>query len=244
MKSNTPKGIKNIFFLLMFGIVLISVVNISSVDAASEIQTLGCFQADTEINLIQTCASCTFNNISAVSYPNSSALISNVAMEQDGTRYNFTLNDTQTGTIGEYIVDGFGDLSGTDEIWNYNFFITPTGECLDTEQSIIVFGLMLFLLFLTAAFLFFGARVEKTSVKIFLIALGVLFLLFTLGFSLNVITELMLIGSVFSGMFLGLYRLFLVLISGAMIAIILYLVTMAVTAFSKSRGMLDDDDDD
>lgn len=228
---------RNLFLFLILGLMLINPVS-------AGVQTLGCFEVDTEIDLIQTCASCTFNNISAVSFPDSSLLISNVAMEKDGTRYNFTLNNTQTGTLGEYIVDGFGDLGGTDEIWDYNFFITPTGECLDIEQSIIVFGLMLFLLFLTSAFLFFGAKVEKTSVKIFLISLGGLFLLFTLGFSLNVITELMLLGSVFSGMFLGLYRLFLVLISGGMIAIVLYLVTVSVTAFKKSRGILDEDGDD
>ncbi len=210
---------------------------------SAEIQTLGCFQVDTEIDLIQTCATCTFNNISAVSYPNSSILISNVAMERDGTRYNFTLNDTQTSTIGEYIVDGFGNISGADEIWNYNFFITPTGECLDTQQSIIVFGLLLFLLFLTAAFLFFGSKVETISVKVFLIALGALFLLFTLGFSINAIKQLMFLGSVFSGTFVGLYRLFLVLVSGGMIAIVLYLITVSVKAFKKSRGILDDDDD-
>ncbi len=227
---------RNIFLFLMLVLVLISPVN-------AEIQTLGCFQVDTEIDLIQTCATCTFNNITAVTFPNSTILISNVAMEKDGSRYNFTLNENQTGTIGEYIVDGFGNLSGVDAVWNYNFFITPTGECLDTQQSIIVFGLMLILLFLTGAFLIFGFKVETTSVKIFLIALGGLFFLFTLGFSINSIKQLMFLQSVFAGTFVGLYRLFLVLVSGGMIAIILYLITVSVTAFKKSRGILDDDDD-
>ncbi len=227
---------KNIFIFLILASILISPVN-------AEVQTLGCFQVDTEIDLIQTCATCTFNNISAVSFPNSTILISNVAMERQGTRYNFTLNENITGTIGEYIVDGFGDLNAVDTIWNYNFFITPTGECLDTQQSIIVFGLMLVLLFLTGAFLIFGFKVETTSVKIFLIALGGLFFLFTLGFSINSIKQLMFLQSVFAGTFVGLYRLFLVLISGGMIAIVLYLVTVSVQAFKKSRGILDDDDD-
>ncbi len=230
---------KKIFIFLMLTLLTLILIN----PISAEIQTLGCFQVDTEIDLIQTCATCTFNNISAVSFPNSTILISNVAMERDGTRYNFTLNDTQTGTIGEYIVDGFGNLSGVDTIWNYNFFITPTGECLDTQQSIIVFGLMLILLFLTGAFLIFGIKVETTSVKVFLIALGALFFLFTLGFSINSIKQLLFLQSVFAGTFVGLYRLFLVLISGGMIGIILYLITVSVKAFKKSRGILDDDDD-
>lgn len=228
---------KKLFLFLMLALILINPVN-----AIGEIQTLGCFQVNTEINLVQNCASCTFNNISAVSFPNSSILLSNVAMERDGARYNFTLNDTQTSTIGEYIYDGFGDLAGTDTSWAINFFITPTGECLDTQQSIIILGLMLILLFLTGAFLIFGFKVETTSVKIFLIALGGLFFLFTLGFSINAIKQLMFLQSVFAGTFVGLYRLFLALVSAGMIAIILYLITVAVTAFKKSRGILDDDD--
>lgn len=123
-----------------------------------------------------------------------------------------------------------------------NLEVTNTGFSLDTQQSLIVLGLIIVLLFLTGAFLFFGEKMETTSVKVFLIALGSLFFLLTLGFSINAIKELMLLGSVFSGMFVNLYRLFLILISGGMIAIILYMITVAVTAFKKSRGVLDDED--
>ena len=151
---------KKLFLLLILALVLISLVS-----AVGEIQTLGCFKANTEINLIQTCASCTFNNISAVSFPNSSILLSNVAMEKDGSRYNFTLNDTQTGTLGEYIYDGFGDLSGTNTAWAVNFFITPNGECLDIQQSLIVFVLMLILFGLDLLVFLIIHRLDKENFR-------------------------------------------------------------------------------
>ncbi len=151
---------KKIFLFLMLGFILIS-----SVSAIGEIQTLGCFKASTEINLIQTCATCTFNNISAVSFPNTSILLSNVAMERDGARYNFTLNDAQTGTLGEYIYDGFGDLGGTDTSWAVNFFITPNGECLDVQQSLIVFVLMLILFGLDLLVLFIIHRLDQENFR-------------------------------------------------------------------------------
>lgn len=150
---------------------------------------------------------------------------------------NFTI-------LGEYnvLVDcndgGFGGFDA------FGILITQTGFNFDTPQSLAVLGLILILLFLSGGFLFFGSKVETASVKIFLLSLGVLFFLLTLGVSLNIITELMLVGFIFSGTFVSLYRLFLILISGGMIAIVLYLITMAVTAFRKSRGILDEDGDD
>ena len=165
-------------------------------------------------------------------------------MTQNDSYYNYTLISNFTQTIGTYIVNGLGDLGGTNTAWNYDFVITPTGEALDIQQSVIIFGLMLILLFSTAALLLFGIKIETTSVKIFLISLGVLFLMLTFGVSINAINDLMLLGSVFSGIFLGIYRLTLALISVGFIGILLYLITSVVKAFNKSRGKADDDDED
>lgn len=156
--------------------------------------------------------------------------------------FNISLDSNQSSVLGEYQVGGFCKDGSVTQLVDFTFQVTPTGGDLDTGQSLIVLGLTILLLFLSGAFLFFGIKVETTSVKVFLIALGVLFFLLTLGFSVNTIKQLMQLGSVFSGTFVGLYRLFLVLVSGGMIAIILYLVTVSVTAFKKSRGILDEDD--
>ena len=134
---------KNILLTLIFGVFILSF-------ASAEIQTLGTFKQGEEINLIQTCASCTFNNITSVLYPNSTEVIGNFEMTRTGSVYNFTLSSGNITSIGEYIVNGIGDLDGIDTVWNYNFFITPTGFDLETSESLLYIIILIstFILFL------------------------------------------------------------------------------------------------
>lgn len=132
---------KRILLILMFGMFLISLVS-------AEVQTLGTFKQGDCINLIQTCDSCTYNNISYIIYPNSSVALSNVAMTRDDTYYNYIL--CYTSALGDYIVNGFGDLDGVKTIWVYDFKVTQTGTILKTSDSItyliLIFGVLLFFL--------------------------------------------------------------------------------------------------
>ena len=147
-------------------------------------------------------------------------------------------NFTRIGSYNYLVVCNTTDFGG---FLASGFEISPTGEALDTQQSVIILGLILILLFLTAAFLYFGNEIESLPVKIFLIALGSLFLVFTLGFSISVIKDLMILGAVFSGTFVGLYRLALGLVLGGFFGILLYLITTVVKAFHKSRGIEEED---
>ena len=135
--------IKKILLTLILGMFFFSF-------ASAEIKTLGTFRLGDDINLIQTCASCTFNNITSVLSPNSTEVIGNFAMTKIGPVYNFTLTSENTTLIGEYIVNGIGDLDGTNTIWTYNFFITQTGFTLETSDSILLVIVLLatFVLFL------------------------------------------------------------------------------------------------
>ena len=134
---------KKIMLFLFLGLFFLSFVS-------AEIQTLGTFKLGDDINLIQTCASCTFNNITSVLSPNSNELIGNFPMTKTGSVYNFTLSSGNTSTIGEYIVNGIGDLDGIDTVWNYNFFVTPTGFTFETSDSILFVIILIgtFILFL------------------------------------------------------------------------------------------------
>ncbi len=222
---------KKILLVLMLGIVLISF-------ASATIQTLGTFQQGEDVNLIQTCASCTYNNITSILSPNSSELIGNFEMTQTGSVYNFTLDGGNTTRLGEYIVNGLGDIDGTDTVWNYNFFITPTGQTLDNSQSLLILGLIVILILVTCAFLFAGYKIEYRPTKIFLIAMGVLFLMVTTGVAVSMIKELILVGSTFSGIFVNIYRLMLILVSAGGIGLILYIIVMSLRQFYAYRGLV------
>ena len=132
---------KKILLILIIGIFFISFV--SPVQ-----QSMGTFKQGEEINLIQICDNCSYNNISTILYPNSSVIISNVTMTKDDTYYNYTFSDTST--LGNYIVNGFGDLDGVKTTWSYDFEVTSTGFILETADSLlyIIILIVTFILFL------------------------------------------------------------------------------------------------
>lgn len=139
--------------ILMLGICLISF-------ASAEIQTLGTFKIGTDVNLIQICANCTYNNITSVLSPTSQEVIGNFEMTRDGSVYNFTLSSGNLTVIGEYIVSGIGDLDGTDTIWTYNFFMTPSGFAN-------TYGFYIIILLISAVLIIWGYSIKDPWIIIF-----------------------------------------------------------------------------
>ena len=136
---------KKILLILILGVFLISF-------ASAQIQNLGTFKLGDDVNLIQTCDNCTFNNITSVLNPNSLEVIGEFKMTKKGTVYNFTLSSTNATIFGTYIVNGFGDLNGINTVWNYNFLVTANGKPFETFPNqfavialafiLIMFGLL------------------------------------------------------------------------------------------------------
>ena len=130
---------KKILLTLILGMFFLSF-------ASAEIQTLGSFQQGKNINLIQTCATCTFNNITSVLDPNSNEVIGNFPMTRTVSVYNFTLTSENATLLGKYIVNGIGDLDGTNTIWNYDFDLTADGKPFQkfpNQFAVILFALIL-----------------------------------------------------------------------------------------------------
>ncbi len=140
------KKTKEIFLLFVCLIFLISL-------ASAQIQSLGTFKLGDDVNLIQTCDNCTFNNITSVLYPNSTQTIGEFEMTKRGTIYNFTLSSDNVTELGTYIVNGFGDLDGIDTVWNYNFEITSFGT--KVSNSGIIYASLLLIIFGMVVLVFF-----------------------------------------------------------------------------------------
>ena len=138
---------KKIILTIIVGIFLISLVS-------AEQQTLGTFKQNVCIQLTQTCGNCTYNNISFV-YMTSDVILYNVSdqMTKVGTFYNYSFCDTST--IGEYIVNGFGDPDGKQTSWTYDFKITSTGFL---EKSVLLNPLILIFLFIFIIFFSFALK--------------------------------------------------------------------------------------
>ena len=133
---------KKICLLIVF-----ILLNLSIVLAAQE--SLGIFQQNKCVDLIQMCASCTYNNITSIKHPNGtllsgSLLERNGNMSNNGVQYNLTFcnaNDT-----GVYTVNGVGDLDAEAEVWVYDFTVTENGEPLPTAGVIVVYSILFFVI--------------------------------------------------------------------------------------------------
>ena len=147
IKMMTPKTykMKKIILFLFLGIFLISLV--SPVQ-----QSLGTFKSGGCVNLIQICDNCSYNNISTILYPNSSVVASNLTMNKDDTYYNYSF--CNTSTLGNYIVNGYGDLDGVKTTWSYDFEITPSGRGSPTSGESTIFIVSLASMFLICILFF------------------------------------------------------------------------------------------
>ena len=120
-------------FFLVSMIFLLVIIPLSS----SSIPTLGTFKQNSCVNLLQTCADCTYNNISSVTQPNGNKGVGIVVMTKVGTE--FTYNFCNTSTSGTYNVNGYGNPGTVLTKWNYNFIITPSGGAEDNTLFFYVF---------------------------------------------------------------------------------------------------------
>jgi len=129
-----------IILTIIVGLFLISM-------ASASLDSLGTFQQDECFNISQTCATCTYVNISSVSSINDSNLISNVPMTDFGNgewRYKFC----NTSTLGRYDVKGMGDVSGVDSSFAIYFDITYKGYVVSSSQATLYAILLLVFIFI------------------------------------------------------------------------------------------------
>lgn len=113
---------KKRFIFLLFLILFFSLSFVSA-----EQQSLGWKRTSTCIELKQSYANSTYQNITAITLPDGVTIdVRNEAMTSLGGglfNYSYCIGE-QTG---QYIVDGVGDVDGMDQTWVYDFYATPLG---------------------------------------------------------------------------------------------------------------------
>lgn len=133
---------RKLLLLLFIGMFLISL-------ASAQIQTLGTFKQNSDIDLTQICDNCTFVNLTHVTRTgeNSTIFTFNDLMTKDGTFYNYTF--LNTSEIGEYFYSTCGDLNGILTCNSVNFEVNQNGKVVNIPQAIIFiitfFGVLLIL---------------------------------------------------------------------------------------------------
>lgn len=123
---------------------------------------LGTFKQNECINLLQTCADCTYNNITSVTIGQySTKLLGLTSMERSGTIFNYTFCDTLVPGI--YTVDGYGNPAGTKTIWNYKFEVTATGQDSTVSKSITYVLLFIFSIIIFGGLVYMGIGIPYSN---------------------------------------------------------------------------------
>jgi len=197
--------------------------------------TLGTYERGSCINLIQTCSNCTYINITSVLYPNSSIALTETPMTKVGSLYNLTF--CNTNALGDYIVNGIGDVDGEDTVWAYGFKITNKGYEVTTPQITVTFFIIGIIFLVALLFFIFGMRTEHNGLKVFSLSFTVILIVFLIGFILNMANNFIGEFSFMTNSFTPLYIIFITLLSVGGVGLILYLIYIAFDSFYKNRGL-------
>ncbi len=130
---------KKILLTIILGIFLIA-------GASASLEGQGTYKQNDCMNISQTCATCSYVNISSVSSNNDSNLISNVEMTSFGNgewRYEFC----DTSSLGRYDVKGMGDVNSVDTSFAIYFDVTYNGDSISSSQAILYAVLLFVLIF-------------------------------------------------------------------------------------------------
>ena len=105
-------------------------------------------------------------------------------MVKNGNSYSY--NFCNTTELGRYIVNGFGDPSGSIETWAYDFEVTTTGKSNNNAVpiSLAVLAFVIFFIALIARNLYMGF----ISGVVFIV-LGIYMMIFGLGSIANFYTQ-------------------------------------------------------
>lgn len=138
---------------LMIALSIIMVMGLASAD-------LGTFKQGDCVQ-IKTILNATSVNISTISYPNSSIVVSNQAMTKSLSTFNYTF--CSTTPLGLYVYD-YVDNEGNTYV--NSFTITPSGSLINSGSSITLFGSLLVIFIFSLTLLFLATRTENKVAKI------------------------------------------------------------------------------
>jgi hypothetical protein len=207
------------------------------VPLASAITELAPIKQNECVQLPQTCATCTYNNLTIVQYPNSTfALSGEYEMTKNGMNYNYTY--CNTSALGTYFVDGHGDVDGTDTGWGgYTFDVNGSGQTVTQDQvTLIIIGIIVFIL-VSGFFFLLSYLFKYPAVKIFFMALSIITMIIIIGIITSNASVYLAEFPNIVNIYDNYYIMIVILSGGAMLALLTWLIYYSFTLFNKSRGI-------
>jgi hypothetical protein len=162
--------------------------------------------------------------------PNSTILLSNVAMTKIGNSFNYTF--CNTSKLGAYTY-GYCDFEGN--CYSNDFLVTSTGYSPSISQSVTMFIIIAILMIVIVLFFIFGITSNYIPIKITCLSLSVILIVFTIGYILQMANITIGEFTSLTNGFTPLYIIFITLLIGGGIGIIVYLIAMVFQQFQKTK---------
>jgi len=157
--------------ILLMSFLLISMVSAVETD-------IGTKKLDDCIDLIQTCADCTYVNFTSYTRPNGTRTVWEVAGVKEGVSFTY-YNCSLTNQLGTWIVDGHGDVGGTDTIFSYTYDVTTTGNPTPEGMPMFQMGVLIIIFGISCFLLFMSHEMKEPFFKIFFLVISLVFLMAT-----------------------------------------------------------------
>ena len=155
-KIKTKKGVEKIVFTIF----LIFFLQLFSIGMVSSLATLKPAELNQEYIALQTCANCTYINITITRL--TEVVVANVPMVNNGSgtwTYNITLSN-----LGRHDMTGTGDINGVDTSFATYFVVTPNGEEITSGQGILYFILVVVFFGLLILLFYFVMVIPKENI--------------------------------------------------------------------------------
>ena len=161
-------------------VILLAFVFIIGISFVSAIETdIGTKKLDDCIDLIQTCADCTFVNFSSYTMPNGTRVVWEVPGVKNGVSFTY-YNCSITNQTGTWIIDGHGDVGGVDTVFVYTYDVTTTGNPTPEGMPMFQMGVLI-IIFATSCFLLYLSNsMDEVGFKIFFLIMSLVFLMATM----------------------------------------------------------------
>jgi len=165
-------GYKHFVLVLMLLIVTVSMVGATET-------TIGTKKLNDCIDLVQSCASCTYVNFTSYTMPNGTRSVVEWSGTQSGT--SFTKNDCNiTNQLGTWIIDGHGDISGIDTVFTYTYDVTTTGNPTPDGMPMFQMGVIIIIFGIACFLLYMSSQMGEVGFKIFFMFTSLVFLMATM----------------------------------------------------------------
>jgi len=158
-------------------LVLLLVTSLTLVSATET--NIGTKKLNDCIDLIQTCADCTYVNFTSYTMPNGTRIIWEVEGDKSWTSFTY-YNCSLTSILGTWIIDGHGDVGGLDTVFTYTYEVTATGNPTPDGMPMFQMGLIIVIFGISCFLLYLSSAMGEVGFKIFFLFTSLVFLMATM----------------------------------------------------------------